>query len=190
MLLIFVATFALLVLFVYIRKGALLIGTGLHSYFVIANASLALLTFALLEIVNLSNPGRILPKVPFLTLLEDFDATQLCPECQTLKTIRSRHCSVCHTCVERFDHHCPWINNCVGVKNHNWFILYITAQYLLLLDSLAITLYAIVTFQPIPTEEDQASFLYHGPWQYDKAAFYIAVSVILFFVVLFLIPLS
>lgn len=128
--------------------------------------------------------------MPFLTLLEDFDATQLCPECKTLKTIRSRHCPVCHTCVERFDHHCPWINNCIGVKNHNWFILYITAQCLLLLDSLAITVYAISQFEPIAQPEDKASFLYHGDWQFNKSAFYAASSSILFFVIIFLIPLS
>lgn len=97
MLLIFLITFALLVLFIYIRKALhskLL--KGVHSYFVIANASLAVMTIALLSIVTLSNPGRITPKVPFLQLLENFDATQLCAECKTLKTIRSRHCTVCH----------------------------------------------------------------------------------------------
>ena len=68
--------------------------------------------------------------------------------------------------------------------------MYITAQYLLLLDSLVITLFAIAKFESTPTEEELASFLYHGLWQYDKAVFYAAASVILFFVTLFLIPLS
>jgi palmitoyltransferase len=27
--------------------------------------------------------------------------------------------------VERFDHHCPWINNCVGIKNHNAFLAFL-----------------------------------------------------------------
>jgi hypothetical protein len=37
-------------------------------------------------------------------------------------TQRSRHCYICKKCVERYDHHCPWINNCVGIKNHNCFL--------------------------------------------------------------------
>jgi palmitoyltransferase len=52
--------------------------------------------------------------VPFLELMKVFDPVLLCPDCETVRTDRSRHCSICNKCVERFDHHCPWINNCVG----------------------------------------------------------------------------
>lgn len=38
---------------------------------------------------------------------------------------RSRHCYSCKACVERFDHHCDWIDNCVGVKNHSKFMAFI-----------------------------------------------------------------
>jgi len=52
----------------------------------------------------------------FMTLLELFEPNCLCPECEVIRTSRSRHCNVCKKCVDRFDHHCPWINNCVGVR--------------------------------------------------------------------------
>jgi hypothetical protein len=35
--------------------------------------------------------------------------------------------------VERFDHHCPWINTCVGIKNHNAFLVFITTLLLVLI---------------------------------------------------------
>ena len=34
------------------------------------------------------------------------------------------HCTICHFCVLEQDHHCPWINNCVGLFNKKYFILY------------------------------------------------------------------
>jgi hypothetical protein len=76
-------------------------------------------------------------------MLEVCDSTQLCPDCLCVRTTRSRHCTVCDRCVERFDHHCPWINNCVGVKNHNNFICFVTFMTATLLISLTQGVYAL-----------------------------------------------
>jgi hypothetical protein len=40
----------------------------------------------------------------------------LCRTCNMMKPDRCHHCSICQKCVLKFDHHCPWINNCVGFK--------------------------------------------------------------------------
>ena len=53
------------------------------------------------------------------------DPVQLCPDCEVIRTPRSRHCGICDQCVERYDHHCPWLNTCVGVGNHRPFIFFI-----------------------------------------------------------------
>ena len=37
--------------------------------------------------------------------------------CQVLQPPRAHHCRQCGKCVRKMDHHCPWINNCVGHEN-------------------------------------------------------------------------
>lgn len=47
--------------------------------------------------------------------------------------LRARHCRQCRRCVRRYDHHCPWIENCVGERNHPLFVAYLALQLVVLL---------------------------------------------------------
>jgi len=71
------------------------------------------------------DPGYLRPELPFINLLSRVHPCEMCPDCEVLRTPRSKHCAICNRCVERFDHHCPWINNCVGIYNHNPFLVFI-----------------------------------------------------------------
>ncbi|XP_048202600.1 palmitoyltransferase ZDHHC23 isoform X1 [Perognathus longimembris pacificus] len=46
-----------------------------------------------------------------------------CAKCQLVRPARAWHCRICGICVRRMDHHCVWINSCVGESNHQAFIL-------------------------------------------------------------------
>merc|ERR1712166_650775 len=53
-----------------------------------------------------------------------FQKNNECKTCLFIKPPRSKHCSICDHCVEKFDHHCVWVNQCIGINNYKWFMIY------------------------------------------------------------------
>ena len=49
----------------------------------------------------------------------------LCGVCRELKPPRAHHCSDCQRCVLKMDHHCPWVDNCVGFRNQRYFLQFL-----------------------------------------------------------------
>lgn len=50
----------------------------------------------------------------------------ICQLCKTHVHNRTKHCGECNRCVAVFDHHCKWLNNCIGELNYKWFMALIT----------------------------------------------------------------
>lgn len=50
---------------------------------------------------------------------------RMCNKCNVEKPPRAHHCSVCKACRLGFDHHCPFVANCVALRNRRFFVQFL-----------------------------------------------------------------
>ena len=119
---------------------------GIKKYFphkiISYNLIYILYTILFLAVYNfylcsISDPGIIRKKnISFLKQKYPYDFLfnsdkPKCKKCNFQKINRSKHCRICDKCIEKFDHHCIWINNCVGAKNFKYFLYFIFIHWVL-----------------------------------------------------------
>lgn len=63
------------------------------------------------------------------------DVGAYCHSCRSPKPLRSKHCRACNRCVAHFDHHCPWLGACIGLRNRGFFYCFVSV---LLADTLCL----------------------------------------------------
>ncbi|XP_028656301.1 palmitoyltransferase ZDHHC23-B [Erpetoichthys calabaricus] len=90
------------------------------------------------------------------------DKKSWCTACKMSRPPRAGHCRICASCVQRLDHHCVWINNCVGQANHCAFLL--TLFFFLMTSVYGI----ILTLGSICRGQSVLFALFYCPGVYDQ----------------------
>ncbi|KAL9356642.1 hypothetical protein Peur_049895 [Populus x canadensis] len=84
--------------------------------------------------VNASGRHTSTPRLPHTkeVFVNGFSIkVKYCNTCMIYCPPRCSHCSVCDNCVERFDHHCFWMGQCIGLRNYRYFFLLVSSSALL-----------------------------------------------------------
>ena len=63
---------------------------------------------------------------------------------------RTKHCSVCNKCVGKFDHHCKWLNHCIGGRNYVAFLMCVVSAVIATLVVLTAVIIEIVFYHLHP----------------------------------------
>ncbi|KAL5111321.1 hypothetical protein TcWFU_001185 [Taenia crassiceps] len=110
----------------------------------------------------------------------DVGMIRVCPTCSLIKPDRCHHCSTCECCLLKMDHHCPWIDNCVGFHNYKYFVVFLLWGFLYCLYIVCTTVVYFIDFwenlQEMPPARYNFLFLF-----FIAIMFGFAQSILLFY---------
>ena len=110
-----------------------------------------------------SDPGYIkdnekITDIQTLLFKQKYDFKNFCFKCSVYKSEDLKHCVICDKCCKDFDHHCFWLNNCIGQNNYYFFIILLYTVFFDFISMVLVSIYSLFISYKIIPKKNQNCF--------------------------------
>ena len=111
------------------------------------------------------------------------EALKYCPYCDVGRSQHktTKHCMLCHKCVSHFDHHCMYLNTCIGAANYKVFFFLITLIFLMASTHIGVQIYLAVASFTLPGVKARVNFILQpaaAEFEYVGAIIYSVIAAV------------